>query len=373
MSRLIRSAALLPLALTLSAPALADADRLEADLHALFGDEGTLEIGEISSAMVRDRLTAESLYFTDHEGGELWVDRYVVSGDYDAPSEVTLEGIRLDAFEGMPEALEIERLVLTDPDRAVPPQDGDVLSEMRFGGLSLEALSLASPEGQLASMAALHLEGEFTEGAGSLVIEALELDLTRLIDKAPEDERTEMRMASNVLTDGSGQLRLDADFTAGWEENGQEVRLDSEGQIHLVEAMGLGYALALPMRLPEGADPAALMADDALLETATLLGGDLRLTLTNQGLFPRLLTLGASMEGVSEDQILEQARTQAEGFGMMLGPKVAAVLTGMVELMEGSAEALEVTMALPSESVLSDLAADPMALPERFDMQVETR
>lgn len=373
MFRLTLCAALLPLSLALATPAEADPERLERDLHALFAEDGTLEIGEISSALVRSRLTAEGLRFDSHEGERLTVERYTVSGDYDAPSEVTLEGIRLEGLEGMPEALEVERLVLTEPDRAVPPPDDESLAEMRFASLSLEALSLGSPEGPLARMEALTLTGNFDEGDGQLRIEGLELDMARLIDLAPAEERSELRMASNVLTDGSGRLRLDADIAAQWEESGDEVRLVSEGYLDLAEALKFSYDLGLPMRLPEGADPASLMAADVLLETATLLGGDLRLTLANQGLFPRLLTVMASLEGMSEAQYLEQARTQAEGFGMMLGPQVRGILVGLVEMMAGSAETLEVSIALPDESPLGSLAADPMALPDLFDMRVETR
>ena len=55
------------------------------------------------------------------------------------------------------------------------------------------------------------------------------------------------------------------------------------------------------------------------------------------------------------------------------GPQVQAVLTGLVALMEGSAEELEVSVTLPGESRLESLADDPLALPERLDMRVETR
>lgn len=58
---------------------------------------------------------------------------------------------------------------------------------------------------------------------------------------------------------------------------------------------------------------------------------------------------------------------------MMFGPQVQAVLTGLVALMEGSAEELEVSVTLPGESRLESLADDPLALPDRLDMRVETR
>ncbi|QTF91845.1 MAG: hypothetical protein J5F18_15835, partial [Halomonas sp. BM-2019] len=201
----------------------------------------------------------------------------------------------------------------------------------------------------------------------------LELDLARLIDLAPAEERTQLRMISNVLTDGSGRLRLDADFDAEWEERNGHTRLASDGHIDLVDALRLAHRVELPVRLPEGVSAAELFTDEGLLEAATLLGGELRLTLGDRGLFPRLLTLGAAMQGVTEPQYLEQARTQAMGFGMMLGPQVQAVLTGLVALMEGSAQELEVLVTLPAESRLDRLADDPLALPDRLDMSVETR
>ncbi|QTF91849.1 MAG: hypothetical protein J5F18_15855, partial [Halomonas sp. BM-2019] len=73
----------LPLTLILAPPALAATDRLEADLQAFFAGEGVLEIGELSSALLRSRVTAEDLRFESHEGERLAIDRYVVRGDYD--------------------------------------------------------------------------------------------------------------------------------------------------------------------------------------------------------------------------------------------------------------------------------------------------
>jgi hypothetical protein len=363
----------LSLVLGLATPALADKERLEADLQAFFAGQGTLEIGDVSSALLRSRVTAEDLRFESHEGERLSVERYVVSGDYDRPDEVTLEGIRLEAFLDEPAVMGIERVVLSDPGRAVPPRDEEALAEQWLGGLVLSGLNLELSEGPVATLASLRLDGDLEDGAGGLWVEALELDLARLIDLAPAEERTQLRMVSNLLTDGSGRLRLDADVDAEWEERNGHTRLASEGHIDLVDALRLAHSVELPVLLPEGVAAAELFTDEALLETVTLLGGELRLTLGDRGLFPRLLTLGAAMEGVSESQYLEQARTQAMGFGMMLGPQVQAVLTGLVAMMEGSAQELEVVVTLPAESRLDRLADDPLGLPDRLGMSVESR
>lgn len=367
----------LGLAVALSVPSLAladaDAERLEADLQAFFAGEGTLEIGDISSALLRSRVTAEDLRFESHDGERLTIDRYVVRGDYDRPDEVTLEGIRLEAFLDEPGVMGIERVVLSDPGRAVPPRDEEALAEQWLGGLALSGLSLELTEGPVASLASLRLDGDLEDGSGGLWVEALELDLARMIDQAPADERTRLRMISNVLTDGSGRLRLDAAFDAEWEERDGHTRLASEGHIDLKDALRLAHAVTLPVLLPEGVSAAQLFTDERLLEAATLLGGELSLTLGDHGLFPRLVTLGAAMGGVTESQYLEQARTQAQGFGMMFGPQVQELLEGLVALMEGSAETLELTVTLPAESRLESLADDPLALPDRLDLRIETR
>lgn len=375
MSRPIRTAALvaLPLGLVFTTPALADPERLEADLHAFFAGAGTLEIGETSSALLRRRVTAEDLRFASRDGERLSVERYIVTGDYDRPDEVTLEGIRLEAFLDEPAVMTVERVVLNDPGRAVPPRDDEALAEQWLGGLVLAGMNLELAGGPVASLASLRLDGDLEDGSGGLWVEALEIDLARMIDQAPADERTRLRMIGNVLTEGSGRLRLDATFDAQWEEHDDHARLASEGHIDLEDALHLAHAVTLPIRLPEGVGAAEVFTDETRLEAATLLGGELRLTLGDRGLFPRLLTLGAAMEGVSEAQYLEQARTQAQGFGMMFGPQVQALLSGLVALMEGSAETLELSVTLPAESRLESLAEDPLALPERLDLRVETR
>ncbi len=360
-------------ALAMAPPALADSGRLEADLQALFAGEGSLEIGEISSALLRSRLTAEDLRFESHDGERLLIDRYIVRGDYDRPDEVTLEGIRLEAFLDEPAVLELERLAVSDPGRAVPPDDDEALLEQWLSRLTLSGLSLSLDEAPAATLESLRLDADLEDGSGGLWLEALELDLARMIDQAPADERTQLRMMSNVLTDGSGRLRLDAGFDVDWEERDDHTRFGSEGRIEVEDALGLAHEVTLPLRLPEGLTPAELLADDARLQAATLLGGELRLMLSDDGLFPRLLTLGAAMQGVTESQYLEQARIQAQGFGMMFGPQVQALLEGLVALLEDSAGELEVSVTLPDESRLESLADDPLALPERLDMRVEAR
>ncbi|MFQ3787932.1 hypothetical protein [Halomonas sp. A29] len=445
--------------------ATASPERLEADLRALFGEGGSLSLGKVSSAMLRSRVTAEDIVFEAQEGERLLIERYIVSGDYDAPDEVMLEGIRIEDSLTELTMMSAERIVLGEPSRAVFPLHTELdPKEVRLGSLAIDGLvfemaselaeellfdtPLQSGQGRMTidkirgeslshaaigmleltgvagvaeeldefgsgsftlaslrlegltgidtegeeklaslvmsdfvveaseltgSLALLDIDGDFEDGKGGVRLEGLHVDLARMIELAPEDERTQLRMVSNVLTNGSGELRLDAAFLGSWKEKGEHSVLVSDSQIDMHDALRLAFDINLPVLLPTGVIPADAFADMQWLESATLLGGDLRLSLTDQGLFARLATLGAAMEGITESQYIEQARTQAQGFGMMFGPEAQAVLLGLVELLEGAAEQLEVRMTLPSQSTMSSYTSDPLGLPSKLNLKVETR
>ncbi|MBW6389759.1 hypothetical protein [Billgrantia antri] len=443
----------------------ADAERLEADLRALFGAGGNLSLGEVSSGMLRSRVTAEEIVFEAEEGERLVIDRYIVSGDYDAPDEVTLEGLRIEDSLTELTLMSAERIVLGEPSHAVFPLHAELApDEVRLGSLAIDGivLELASELGEelffdtplqdgqgrmtiervrgeslthdaigmleitgvagaaenldeigsgsftlaslrleeltgldtegeetlaslllrdldvdaselVGSLAMLDVDGDFNDGKGGMRLEGLQLDLARMIELAPEEERTQLRMVSNVLTDGSGELRLDAALLGSWQEKGEHSVLVSDSQIDVQDALRLLFDVNLPVRLPAGVTPADAFADPDWLERATLLGGDMRLSLTDAGLFARLATLGAAMEGMTEAQYVEQARTQAQGLGMMFGPEAQAVLLGLVELLEGSAEELEVRLNLPAESSVASYQTDPLGVVDKLNVKVETR
>ncbi|MGR2739578.1 hypothetical protein ACUY1T_14100 [Billgrantia sp. Q4P2] len=445
--------------------AAANAERLEADLRALFGEGGSLSLGEVSSAMLRSRVTAEDIVFEAQEGERLLIERYIVSGDYDAPDEVTLEGIRIEDSLTELTLMSAERIVMGEPSRAVFPLHMELdPNEVRLGSLAIDGMvielasefaeelfldtPLQSGQGRMTidkvrgealthdaigmleltdvagvaeeldefgsgsftlaslrlegltgidtqgeeklaslvlrdlvvesselvgSLTLLDVDGDFEDGKGGMRLEGLHVDLARMIELAPEAERTQLRMVNNVLTNGSGELRLDAAFLGSWKEKGDHHVLVSDSHVDLHDALRLVFDINLPLRLPPGIEPVDAFTGAEWLEAATLLGGDLRLALTDLGLFARLATLGAATEGITEAQYVEQARTQAQGFGMMFGPEAQAVLLGLVELLEGAAEQLEVRMTLPSESTMSSYTSDPLEVPSKLKVKVETR
>ncbi|XGA80836.1 hypothetical protein OR573_04050 [Halomonas sp. CH40] len=241
-----------------------------------------------------------------------------------------------------------------------------------IGALSLERLTMES-DTLAASLALLSLDGDLSDGAASVQLESLELDLNRMIALAPPEERTQMRMVANVLTDGKGLLGIDADFLARWEEQASQSLLGGDGQIALRDALGLSLNVELPVILPEGVTPVDVLTDREPLDNATLLGGEAVLTLDDHGLLTRLVTLAATLEGVTEEQILEVARTQARGYGVVFGPEVEAVLMGGMTLLEGRASQMIMSITLPAESRLDTYADDPLGLPDLLSLEVETR
>ncbi|WP_234270237.1 hypothetical protein [Billgrantia ethanolica] len=444
---------------------MADTERLEADLRALFSEGGTLSIGDVSSAMLRSRLTAEDIVFEAEEGERLLIDRYIVSGDYDAPTDVTLEGLRIEDSLTELTLMSIERIVLGEPSQAVFPLHEELAPEqVRLGSLAIDGivielaselaeeiffdtplssshgrmtidklrgeslsheaigmleisgmagvfaeldelgsgsftlrslrlegltgidkegeeklaslvlrdLAVESPE-LVARLALLDLDGDFDDGKGGVRLEGLHMDLARMIELAPEEERTQLRMVSNVLTGGSGELRLDAALLGSWQEKGEHSVLISDSQIDIHDALSLLLDINLPLLLPHDVTPSDAFGGMQWLEDATLLGGDIHLSLANQGLFSRLATLGAAMEGVTEALYVEQVRTQAQGFGMMFGPEIQAILVGLVDLLEGSAQHLDVRVTLPAQSTVTSYMSDPLGVPGKLSVKVETR
>ncbi|GEK72182.1 MULTISPECIES: hypothetical protein [Halomonas] len=250
-----------------------------------------------------------------------------------------------------------------------PPGDPEAATLDRF---ELNDMSIVADH-LVADLARLSVDGDMHDGEGRARLEALELDLARMIELAPAEERTRLRLASNVLTGGSGQLRLDAEFDGRWEALGQKSLLSGDGTITAADAFRWAFDSELPVRLPEGVEPAAYLAEMTDLSGVTLLGGRIETTLGDLGLFGRVPAVMAASRGVSEAEFLDQARTQARGFGTMLGPEFGQLLDGLVDMMAGRASEVTVALTLPPESDADVLAADPLGLPSKLSMAVETR
>ena len=448
--------------------AQADAERLEADLEALFAERpGELTIGDVSESMLGGETRADNIEYVSEQGERLRIDRYVVEGDYDDPDQVLMEGIRMADEQGDEAGtIEVQRLVATGPSRSVlsledwltdleaeqmvveglsverrgsvvfddttqpartlrnprlaienleleslSPQhigslvarnisgSAEAIEDLGDGEFSLASLDLQglhdlnsqqearadrveledldiSAEGLSTTLERLLIDSDMTDGAGGLWLESMNLDLARMIELAPADERTRLRMMSNVLTGGSGQLTLDAAFDGQWEDEGDNrALLISESRVTAGEAFRWTFDSETPARMPEGVEPASYLTRLDRLDEVTLLGGEVETTLTDLGLFGRLPAIIATTQGMSEADFLAQARTQAKGLGSMFGPEAARLLGGLVDMMEGKASELIVHLSLPEggEHEVESLANDPLVLPSKLDMKVQTR
>lgn len=67
-----------------------------------------------------------------------------------------------------------------------------------IGAMSLERLTLES-DLMAASLASFNMDGDLSDGAAHVKMEALELDLKRMIALAPPEERTQAQGDDNVL------------------------------------------------------------------------------------------------------------------------------------------------------------------------------
>ncbi|MDR5860835.1 hypothetical protein FZZ93_15245 [Halomonas eurihalina] len=466
---LSRLALAMALSVPLAGPALADAEKFEADLRALFADRpGELTIGEVSESLLGGETRAKDLEYVSERGERVQVDRYVVEGNYDDPDQVVLEGLKVTEEEdGQTGTITARRLVVVEPSRPVLSPRGVLADDLEAAELTAEGLvierngrtvldaagetprSVTNPrltvehldvrdiapttigsleatdiagsgeafgeigDGEFtlgtlnikglrdlnsqagaradrvelknldieaqrlaATLDRLLVDGDMADGAGSLRLESLDLDLARMIELAPAEERTRLRMMSNVLTGGNGHLALDAAFDGQWEAlDDTRAMLLGESRVTAADAFRWTLDSETPARLPEGVDPSTYFAEVDGLDDVTLLGGEIETTLTDLGLFGRLPAVIATSQGMSEDEFMAQARTQAKGLGSLFGPEFATLFGGLVDMMEGKASELVVHFTLPEgdEQELDALADDPLVLPSKLSMQVHTR
>ena len=363
-----------------------------------------IELVDRGASMLLERLVFE-------EPGQPVLDLRDLPWDEDNPlAGISLEGLVMDQRQGKvgadlpwgdyPGRIEIQSLGASDVSAdaigslTLTGMSGssDNFEELGAGTFSLPSLSLTGLKGLasdaptvdaleledleiatdrlVASLEHLVADGDMNDGEYSGRMDNLTVDLARMIELAPVDERTQLRLVSNVLTDGSGQLTLDADMDGTWEASGANGQVASRFEMTAADAFRLGFDSDLPVNLPKGQDPAAYFAgleDWTELDTQ---GGDVSLSLSDLGVFGRIAPVVAATQRISEDDLLEQLRTQSEGFGIMMGPQIGAVLTGLVQMMAGEASEMSIDLSLPPSRQLQKLAQDPLGLPQALFMEV---
>lgn len=255
----------------------------------------------------------------------------------------------------------------------IPDLDSDELESIP----SLRAIELANLEidsdALVASIEGIVSDQDWDDGQTSTTVTNMVIDLGRMIELMPADERTQARMVANLLTGGTNLLTLNAEGSGQLEEVA-EGKADylTQGTLKLDDAFTLDFmlgALLLPTEGIEAADYVTQI-EQGNIELLDFESGKAKLGIKNTGLFGRIPSVAATAEGISEAEFLEQIRTQAKGMGNMFGPEASAVLVGLVDMMEGKASQLAVSVELPSYDELQASSDDPLGLPDKLSMKV---
>ncbi|WP_027967425.1 hypothetical protein [Halomonas halocynthiae] len=243
-----------------------------------------------------------------------------------------------------------------------------LITEMTLNGFEIDA------EGLAASLESMVSDQDWSNGETGTTVSNLVIDLGRVIEWVPADERTEVRMVSNILTGGSNILTLNAEGSGSLEEL-SDGRADYQvkSDVRLDDALSLKSMVGLVLLTPEGMSAAdqVMQIEQGNLELLDFESGKAHLGLVNQGLFNRLPAVAATVEGISEAEFIQQTRTQAKGMGNVLGPQVSELMVGLVDMMEGKASQVDVSVTLPSFKSLETSIDDPLGLPDKLSMKVE--
>lgn len=220
------------------------------------------------------------------------------------------------------------------------------------------------------------LERLWVEGSsyiGDAGFEGADFDIAGLINLVPPAERQELQSLSNVMTGGTGQLSAEGRSHSRWEEVGEMNHLLAEGVFTFSGAAEIAYTMNLPITLPKGVTPEQARQNPELFETATLKGGEVVIAYTDEGMLPRLTTEIAAREGMTEDRAIAQAWAQAQQLGPLMGQQVTKLLSGLVDIMAGNAQALTVNVALPNPFTFEQFLMNPMGSTERLRFTFELK
>lgn len=295
---------------------------------------------------------------------------------------LTLEGLsaefdklqQLGAGKASLEKLMMNGISVPDIESASAFSMDDMEEVPSISDMTLKALDIDT-EGLVASLESMTSDQDWGDGQTGTSINNLVVDLGRIIELMPADERTNARMVSNVLTGGGNVLTLNAEGSGSLEELPDgKADYQVEGKIKLADALSLDSMVGLMLLTPEGMETAdyVMQIEQGNFDLLDFESGKAHLELVNQGLFNRIPAVAATVQGISESEFLEQARTQAKGMGNMVGPQVSEVLLGLVNLMDGKANQMKVSVTLPSMQELEANAEDPLGLPDKLSMKVET-
>lgn len=208
---------------------------------------------------------------------------------------------------------------------------------------------------------------------GDAGFEGADFDIAGLINLVPPAEHQELQSLSNVMTGGTGKLRAEGHSHSRWEEEGAMNHLLSEGLLTFNGAAEIAYSMNLPITLPKGVTPEQATQNPELFETATLNGGEVIIAYSDEGMLPRLTTEIAAREGMTEDQAIAQAWAQAQQLGPLMGQQVTKLLSGLVDIMAGNAQALTVNVALPNPFTFEQFLMNPMGSAERLRFTFELK
>ncbi|GEN23334.1 hypothetical protein [Halomonas cupida] len=242
----------------------------------------------------------------------------------------------------------------------------------QFDDLQLSDLDISADK-LVMTLAGMAMDSNMEDGEYRSSLDTLTLDLAKMIELAPVDERTNLRMVSNVLTGGTGELTLDSVLDGTWQQDGDNGDLASRFELSAADAFKFNFDADLPVAIPEGVEASEYFAGLEDWTELDTLGGDVVLNLEDLGVFGRIVPVAAATQQISEDEFLAQMRTQAEGFGTLMGPQLGELLSGLVQLMAGEASNLAVNLTLPPSAEAEALSQDPLGLPDAMKMQVTVK
>ncbi|ALM51654.1 hypothetical protein [Halomonas huangheensis] len=305
-----------------------------------------------------------------------------VSSEHGSLGSLTLKGLSstMSGLDGW--RLALESLALSDFSWGAPR------GALLVGGMTLAELAVNKDDVQVAGITRLTSTSEITAErlTSHSVLDEAFVDFNQLIGLVPIEDRSAIRMVTNVMTGDSERFTMSGEGAGVIEARGASLLAHSDSHLDIPGSFGLTLDYEFPLALSKGQTAEELFtrfADyslvlDPLEELGDFwlpvkpLGGHLSVVYHNQGMIDRLMSVAAVTMGQSRSELLASMSAELEQGEQRRSLTSPQVVGSVLKLLAGEASTLRLDLELPPSVAIHKLVNNPEGVVEHLVVTAST-
>lgn len=299
-----------------------------------------------------------------------------MSSEHGSLESLTLKGLSstVSGLDGWRMAL--ESFALSDFSWGAP------WDALLIGGIELSELAVNKDDLQVAGITRLTSTSEITAErfTSHSVLDEAFVDFNQLIGLVPIEDRSSIRMVTNVMAGGSERFTMSGEGAGAIEARGASILAHSDSHLDIPGSFGLTLNYEFPLALSKGQTAEELftrftdysLALDPLEDLGNFwppvkpLGGHLSVVYHNQGMVDRLMSVAAATMGQSRSELLASMSAELQQGEQGMSLTSPQVINSVLKLLEGEASTLRLDLELPPSVGIHKLVNNPEGVMERL-------